>query len=468
MSQIRIAFIGAGSVVFSKNVIADMLWHDSLKEIDLRLVDIDPARLETSFGMAKKLNAQLGAGANISATDDRRQALDGADFVINCIGVGGFAATETDLKIPMKFGVKQTVGDTLGIGGIFRSARSIPVLLQICQDMSELCPDALLLNYTNPMAMHCLAVQRATSIKHVGLCHGVQGTARTMRMIIEMMSEQPEVIENHFNRPWGDAKRDEEWQNWMARGNDPDLSYTCAGINHMAFFLRFESKGNDLYPLLRKASEIPHMQSLDPVRFELFRRLGYFMTETSGHTAEYVPYFLKHDDEIEKHSLRVAGYLQTCNDQDRHYQELRDSVKSGVDIVDTPYCLSQEYASRILNAVVTNDTFVFNGNVHNQGGELISNLPGDSCVEVPCKIDAEGIHPIPVGKIPPQCAALIRTNINVQDLTVSGILEGNRDRMKQAAMMDPATMSQISLPELDKLMDAMFEAHADRLPENLK
>jgi alpha-galactosidase len=468
MNKPRIAFIGAGSVVFSKNVLSDILWHDALKDADIRLVDIDGDRLNTAEGMLRKVNSELGGRAAISATRDRRRALDGADFVINCIGVGGYAATKVDLQLPLKFGVKQTVGDTLGVGGIFRSIRSIPELLGVCADMAGLCPDALLLNYSNPMAMHCLAVERATAIRHVGLCHGVQGTAQTMRMLTEMLREPPAAIARHFARPWGDATRDAEWKNWMERGLDPDLSYTCAGINHMAFFLRFESKGRDLYPLLRRAFGLPHVLRIDPVRFELFRRLGYFMTETSGHTAEYVPYFMKDPKEIEARHIWVNSYVHTCKDQDQAYRALRRTVRAGRPILEPGFRLSKEYASKIVNAVVTGRPFVFNGNVHNRGGALISNLPGDSCVEVPCVADRQGVRPTAVGELPPQCAALIRPNVSVQDLTVRGILEGRRDRILQAVMMDPNTASQISLPQLDKLVDAMFRAHAKRLPKGLR
>jgi alpha-galactosidase len=318
------------------------------------------------------------------------------------------------------------------------------------------------------MAMHCLAVERATRIRHVGLCHGVQGTARNLRMIVAMLDEPADVINRHFDRPFGHPKRNEEWAEWLRLGQDPDLTYTCAGINHMAFYLSLRSGTEDLYPRLWKVFDCPHMLRFDPVRFALFRRLGYFMTETSGHMAEYVPYFLKDADEINAHALRVSSYLQTCREQDAAYTELREQVRNDRGIVDTPYTASHEYAARIVNAVTTNTPFVFNGNVHNQGGALISNLPGDACVEVPCTATREGIRPGAVGELPPQCAALIRPNVSVQDLAVRGILDGSRDNIRQAVMMDPNTASQVSLTTIDELVDAMFDAHADRLPDNLK
>lgn len=468
MNRIKIAFIGAGSVVFSRNLIADLCGHQALQDAHLALVDIDPDRLETATMMARSIADQMQVPLEISAHTKRESALDGADFVICCIGVGGMDATRIDLELPARFGLHQTVGDTLGVGGIFRAVRSIPELLRIGHDMRRLCPNALLLNYTNPMAMHCLAVERALpDIRHVGLCHGVKNTAQTLRMLVEMSEEPPEKIERHFQRPMNAPERVAEWQNWMRKGLDPKLSYTCAGINHMAFFLHFESAGKDLYPAIRRAMDIPHLHRFDPVRFELMRRLGYFMTETSGHTAEYVPWFLRDDEQVKACHLQTSSYLDTCQRQDQQYQDLRAALHRGENVITTPYSLSVEYGSRIINACVTNQPYVFNGNVHNRSGALIRNLPGDSCVEVPCVVNAQGVQPTAIGELPPQCAALIRTNINVQDLTVRGILEGRRDAIHQAAMLDPNTAAHLPLDKIDELVDTLFEAHRDRLPENL-
>ncbi len=468
MKRVKIAFIGAGSVVFSRNVLADVLWHPALRHAELALVDIDEDRLRTAEGMARRLNEQFRADAEITASRDRRAALDGADFVISAIGVGGFAATKMDLELPARFGLTQTVGDTLGVGGVFRALRSVPELLRICADIESLCPGALLLNYSNPMAMHCLAVERATHVRHVGLCHGVRNTARTMRLIIAMMREPAETLRRHFRRRYGSPERAREWQEWWQRAADPDLAYTCAGINHMAFFLRFESKGRDLYPLLRKAISVPHVRRLDLVRFELFERLGYFMTETSGHTAEYLPYFLRSAAETKRLFLRPGLYLDTCRRQEREYRALRAMVRAGRDIVTIPYEPSVEDAARIINAIVTGRPWHFNGNVHNAGGALISNLPGDCCVEVPCVAGRRDIRPAVVGDLPPQCAALIRTNVNVQDLAVRGIMEGERRYIHQAVMLDPNTASSLTLPQMDRLIDAMFRAHAARLPKSFQ
>lgn len=463
----KIAYIGAGSVVFARNLIADILAHEALARCELHLVDIDAGRLETARATAESIARTLGAHPVIRATTDRLPALEGAQVVINSINVGGYEATEIDLTVPARFGLRQTVGDTLGVGGVFRAMRNIPEVLRIARDMEKHCPDALLINYSNPMAMHCLALHRATRIRHVGLCHGVSHTSQTMRMIVAMLDTPPDLIARHFERPFGSPERAAEWTAWVEKGNDPLLSYTCAGINHMAFFLRFESAGRDLYPQLRKALDIPHLWSLDPVRLELFRRLGYYMTETSGHTAEYVPYFLQYDEEIKARNLMINVYLNTCHDQEKAYERLRGEVRSGKPLIPVPHRFSVEYASRIVNALATGKPFVFNGNVNNRGGALISNLPGDACVEVPCVVDRQGIQPVSVGELPPQCAALIRPNISVQDLAVRGILEGDRARIRQAVMMDPNTASQISLSTMDKLLDAMFEAHASRLPDGM-
>jgi len=464
----KIAFLGAGSAVFSKNIIADILSHPPLADSEIVLVDVDEHRLDTVRRMADSINTLLKTKARLSATTNRREALKGADFVLSAIGVGGKEAVHIDLEIPLRFGVRQTVGDTLGIGGIFRSLRGVPVLLEICRDMEELCPDALLINYSNPMATHVLAVTRSTPIKTVGLCHGIVHTAEIMSMLIALQQLPAAEIDAHFRKPWNSPERIAEWLRWMELGHDPDVSYTCAGINHMAVFTRFESKGVDLYPELRKALDVPHLLQIDRVRIEMSRWLGYFITETSGHCAEYLPYYLKSESEVARANLRVLDYLETIADLDVATEQLRSDLLAGKPPVATPYKRSVEYASRIINAIVTDEPYVFNGNVHNQGGKLISNLAGDSCVEVPCVANAAGVTPMFVGDIPPQVAALISSNINVQDLIVRGILENSRDYIYQAALVDPNTASTLSLPKIKELVDAMFEAHATRIPGSIQ
>jgi alpha-galactosidase len=464
----KIAFIGAGSAVFSKNIIADILSHPALADSEIVLVDIDTRRLDITLRLTQSINIQLGTNARLRATIDRRKALAGADFVISAIGVGGKDAIRTDLEIPLRFGLRQTVGDTLGIGGIFRSLRSVPVLLEICRDMEELCPTALLMNYSNPMATHVLAASRSTSIKIVGLCHGIVHTAEVMSMLIALQRLPKSEIEAHFQKPWNSPERIAEWERWLALGHDLEATYTCAGINHMAVFTRFESKGVDFYPELRKAMETPHLLRLDPIRIELGRWLGYFITETSGHCAEYLPYFLKSEAESARTHLRICDYLQTIVDLDQATEQLDQNLSAGKPPISTPYQRSVEYASGIINAVVTNDAYVFNGNVYNQGGRLVTNLAGDSCVEVPCVANAAGVTPTFAGEIPPQVAALIATNINVQDLTVRAILENSRDYVYQAAMVDPNTAATLTLPKIKELVDAMFEAHESRLPKAMR
>jgi alpha-galactosidase len=333
--------------------------------------------------------------------------------------------------------------------------------------MALYCPDALLINYSNPMAMHCLAIERSRRTFHVGLCHGVQNTAMTLRAIVGMKKAgvTAAAVDTHFKRRRDTKERVREWLEWMAMGEDSDLSYLCAGINHMAFFLKFSSGGRDLYEDIREILEMPHLRRLDPVRFDLCERLGYFMTETSGHTSEYVPYYLRSKAGIEEMALRPGSYLQACRQQDKWYHSLRNELLAGKEAVETPYTPSVEHVSRILNAMATGEPYVFNGNVHNAGGALISNLPGDACVEVPCTADRNGITPHHIGELPPACAAMIGTNINVQDLAVRGILEGDREYIKQALLLDPNTASTLAPRKIWAMADAMFEAHKEWLPQ---
>ena len=464
----KIAIIGAGSAVFSKNIIADVLWHPALRTAEIVLMDVDSRRLEICRRMAESINSTLGANATLRATTDLAEALAGADFVICTIGVGGAGATRIDLEVPLKFGLNQIIGDTLGVGGIFRSARSIPEVLKLCRLMEKKCPNALLMNYANPMAMHMLAIHRSTPVRAVGLCHGVVYTATTMRMLVAMKDVPAKDVDAHFRRPWRSAEREEEWKRWFALGRDENLSYTCAGINHMAAFLRFESGGRDLYPELRQVLDQPAFHQFDPVRFDLFRWLGYFMTETSAHCSEYIPYYLKNEAERSRCNLPVAAYIETVQRLSEDIDRLEAILQSGAPVVAADYSLSVEYASRIINAIVTDRPFVFNGNVHNRGGALISNLPGDSCVEVPCVAGRAGITPTYIGELPPQVAALIRTNINVQDLAVRGILERSKDYLYQAAMLDPNTAATLTLSQIKEVMDALFEAHAANLPSGFR
>jgi len=467
----RIAIIGAGSMVFSKNVISDILASDALKDATFALMDIDEERLRVAGAMAESVNATRGAAATIETTPDRRAAIDGADYVINTIGVGGFAATKTDFDVPEKFGVRQVIADTLGIGGIFRSLRSIPVVLDMCRDIEELAPNAQLLTYTNPMATHVLAITRATKVNVIGLCHGIRYTRGRMILLATLAEMDPAEARDIVSswEPTEEGRtRFTQIHHRCAHEPHPEIETLAAGINHMAAFLVFRRNGEDLYPLLDKAYDNPAIRQLEEVRLDLYKRFGYFFTETSGHISEYLPWFLHSDDEIARLRLRPRAYIGTCERLEEAFQEYKRKVERGEPFIAPDEPVSIEYASRIINAMETGEPYELNGNVHNQGGRLISNLPGDCCVEVRCVADAGGIRPNWSGELPPQCAALMRTNINVQDLVVRAILDRRRDHVYHAAMLDPNTAATLTLPEIYELVDAMIEAHGELIPTCLR
>ena len=367
----------------------------------------------------------------MEATADRRAALDGADYVLTTFQVGGYRpATVTDFEIPKRFGLRQTIGDTLGISGIMRGLRTIPALLDLCRDMEEVCPNALLLQHVNPMAMLCWAVARATGIRSVGLCHSVQGTARDLATDLRIPANE--------------------------------LEYRCAGINHLAFYLELHHNGRDVYPDLRRIVEEDHVPEWNLVRYEVFRWFGYFSTESSEHLAEYVPWFINdaRPDLIRTFNVPLDEYPRRCEEQIAAWHELRATLEEGAAMRATR---SDEYASRIVHAIETDEPFRFSGNVPNDGG-LIENLPDDCCVEVPCVADADGITPEPVGALPPQLAAVIQTNVNVQGLTVEAALTGRRDHVDHAAMLDPHTGAELTLDEIHRLVDELLEAHGDLVP----
>lgn len=425
----KIAFIGAGSVVFAKNLLGDVLLFDELKDCEIRLMDIDQERLSTADKMAHKLAEATSSRPKILSTLDRKRALDGADYVICAIQVGGYKpSTVIDFEIPKKYGLRQTIADTLGIGGIMRGLRTIPVLMDIATDINELCPNALMLQYSNPMAMNCWALA-AAGIKSVGLCHSVQGTAWELARDLGIPVEE--------------------------------INYLCAGINHMAFYLRFERNGEDLYPELMRIAREGRAPKGNQVRYEMLLRLGYFVTESSEHFSEYCNHFIRRDrpELIEKFNVPLDEYIRRCEVQTERWETDRIKYEGGEAIT---HRRTSEYGSGIIHSIETNTPRVIYGNVPNEG--LIENLPGDCCVEVPCLVDKQGIQPTKVGRIPPQLAAYMMTNINVQGLTVEAALTGVKDYAYQAAMLDPHTSAELTIEEIWKMVDELFEAHGDYIP----
>ncbi len=427
----KIVFIGAGSTVFARNLLGDILGHVELADSEIALFDIDAERLATSELVARRVADAADAEPKITATTDRRAALDGADYAINMIQVGGYEpATVTDFEVPKEFGLRQTIADTLGVGGIMRGLRTIPVMLDMCTDMEELCPDVWFLNYTNPMAINCRAVNRATSIRTVGLCHSVQGTAYELSLDLGI--------------PYR------------------DITYLAAGINHMAFYLRFERDGEDLYPRLRACAESGAVPDHNRVRYEVLRHFGYFVTESSEHFAEYVPWFVKRDrpDLIDRFNVPLDEYPRRCEGQIAGWEAERARLERG-DVFDVRP--SFEYAATIIRSIETGKPRVIYGNIANDG--LIDDLPAGCTVEVPCLVDGNGVQPTAIGALPPQLAALIRTNVNVQELTVEAAITGRREHVYHAAMLDPHTAAELDLDQIHALVDALLAAHGDLVPQ---
>jgi alpha-galactosidase len=427
----KITFIGAGSTVFAKNLLGDILSYPELAESHIALFDIDAERLKTSEIVANRVAQALGAKPEITVTTDRRAALDGADYAICMIQVAGYKpGTVIDFEIPKKYGLRQTIADTLGIGGIMRGLRTIPVLLEMCRDMEELCPEVTFLQYVNPMAMNCWAISRASKIKTVGLCHSVQGTA------IDLAEDIGVPIE--------------------------DINYVCAGINHMAFYLRFERDGEDLYPRIRQVIEEGRVPDWNRVRYEMIKRVGYFVTESSEHFSEYTPWFIKRDrhDLIEEFNIPLDEYIRRCEVQIAEWEAQRKELEGGAPL---EVERSHEYGSLIIHSLETGMPRVVYGNVPNHG--LIDNLPDGCCVEVPCLVDKSGIQPTRIGKLPPHLAALVQTNINVQSLTVEAALTGKREHIYHAAMLDPHTAAELDLEQIWSLVDDLIAAHGGWLPK---
>jgi alpha-galactosidase len=437
MTMPRIAFVGAGSTVFTRNLVGDVLGLPELADTTtFALMDIDAERLRTSELVTRGLVEAHGAGAKVEATTDRRAALDGADYVVTSFQVGGYRpSTVIDFEVPKRFGLRQTIADTLGVGGIMRGLRTIPVLLGVCRDMEELCPDALLLQYVNPMAMLCWAVAERSTIRTVGLCHSVQHTAGELAADLGLPAKE--------------------------------VRYHVAGINHVAFFLRLEHDGEDLYPALHRVIEEGRVPEGNRVRYEVMRHFGSFVTESSEHFAEYVPWFIKaaRPDLIERFDIPLDEYPRRCERQIAEWEALRVRIDRDGAAALEPRA-SVEYGAHIIRACETGEPFAFNGNVPNRhaGGPLIDNLPDDCCVEVPCVAGADGVVPRAVGALPRHLAALMQTNVNVQGLTVEAALTRHREAVHHAAMLDPHTAGELPLEEIRDLVDALLEAHGEMIP----
>lgn len=432
----KVTFLGAGSTVFANTLIGDLLSFPEFRNnLYISLHDINQERLTVSEQVANQMAAKLGAKPKITAHLDRREALDGAGYALNMIQVGGYEpATVTDFEIPKKYGLRQTIADTLGIGGIMRAVRTIPVMLEFAADMEEVCPDAWLLNYTNPMAMCTWGVSEGSSIRTVGLCHSVFGTAWQLAGRVDVPHEE--------------------------------VNYVCAGINHMSFYLSFEHKGQDLYPAIKGTIGDTEKWKYDLVRMEVLRRLGYAVTESSEHFAEYVPWFIKRDNPelIEELQIPLDEYPRRCRDQIAGWNSLQAKLLAGEELSD--HNRSPEYGSYIINSIETGTPRVVNANVMNHG--LITNLPENCCVEVPCLVDGSGVQPTQIGDLPRQCAAVIRTNVNVQELTVAAVLENDRESLYHAAMMDPHTAAELVPDQIVDLVDELIDAHGEFIPEGLR
>ena len=436
----KITFMGAGSTVFARNVIGDCMCTPCLCESEFALYDIDAERLKESEIILSAINKNINEGKAKITTylgeAERKDALRGAGFVINAIQVGGYEpCTVTDFEIPKKYGLQQTIADTLGIGGIMRALRTIPVMKAFADDMEEVCPDAWFLNYTNPMAMLTGYMQRYTKIKTIGLCHSVQGCSLNLLKSLDMEDK----LEGRTEK--------------------------IAGINHMAWLLEiYDKDGNDLYPEIKKRAKEKNLgeKHWDMVRYDYIDKLGYYCTESSEHNAEYNPFYIKskYPEMIEKFNIPLDEYPRRCVDQINGWAKQRDEILADGKIT---HERSHEYASYIMEAIVTNKPYKIGGNVINDG--LIDNLPSDACVEVPCLVDGSGITPCKVGPLPLQLAAMNSSNIYPQLLTIEAAVTGKKQYIYNAAMMDPHTGAELNIEDIHKMVDELIEAHGDWMPD---
>ena len=442
----KITFMGAGSTVFVRNVLGDCMCSDALKDWEYALYDIDATRLEESYEIISAMNETKGGHARITkhlGVENRKEALRGARFVINAIQVGLYdPCTIIDFEVPKKYGLRQTIGDTLGIGGIMRALRTIPVMDDFAKDMREVCPDALFLNYTNPMAMLSGYMQRYTGIETVGLCHSVQVCSEGLLKKLGMEDKL-------------EGRRE-----------------LIAGINHMGWLLELKDKdGNDLYPEIRRRALEKNEAAMkdgaekhdDMVRMDYIRRFGYYCTESSEHNSEYNMFYIKskYPELIERYNIPLDEYPRRCVNQIAGWAKERDELKTGKHL---DHQRTKEYASYIMESIVNNTPYEIGGNVLNKGG-LIENLPQDACVEVPCLVNGKGVHPCRVGRLPVQCAAMNMTNINVQLLTIEAAVTRKKEHIYQAAMLDPHTGSELDMDTIVRMVDDLIDAHGSWLPQ---
>ena len=433
----KIAIVGAGSVEFTRNIVADLSsWPELHGAFEIALHDIDPERLRTAERAARAIVERTGAAHAVTAHPERRSAFEGAEYMINEIQVGGYRATRTDFDIPTKYGLRQTIADTIGIGGIFRGLRTIPVIVEMAEEMTERCPGALILNYTNPMAMVPWGVWAGSSwpaARTIGVCHSVRDTHAFLARAVGVQQERVE--------------------------------FRTAGFNHQCFVYVFRDRetGEDLYPRLREVVDADPEGLGRRVRVELYKRFGYFPTESSEHSSEYVPWFLRHEDQVERFRSEIDEYLRRSDENLAEFEDLKGRLDAGEDLDVEP---THELASQFIHALETGEPAELYGNVRNDG--LIEGLDPDACVEVPVRVDGDGVQPTPIGEIPPQCLALNRTFVNVVELTVRAALEERRDLTYQAALLDPNTAATLPIGRILDLVDELIEAHGELIPEPIR
>lgn len=434
--------------MFARLLICDIYSHRALRDATIVLEDIDEERLEVTCRLAKRIIDTHALPGKIEKTTSQKKALSGADFVISMIAVGGLDAWDLDKSIPLKYGLNQIVGDTLGPGGVFRALRHIPPILTIVKDMEKLCPNTLFINYANPMASIMWAVNRACTIRSVGLCHSVQATTKEIAGYIGVAEWE--------NYPVTST----DWHDFYYRPLPENVNFLVAGINHMAWYLAYEVDGEDAYPKIREAYHDARAYEADTVRFEILKHFGYFVTESPHHMSEYVPYFRKTAKDVDTFMSYTWNALEITRRKAKDDEVSIQRQIAGEERIELKS--SVEYGAKIINAVVTGDAIRINGNVNNDGH--IANLPEGCCVEVPCLVDGNGVQPCHVGALPPQLAALNRSNINVQSCTVEAALNRSRDKARQAVALDPLTSAVLTLDDIETMTDEMFDSQRRWLP----